>query len=503
MMAARLAMSRGARRAAAYSARQAFRSAARAASRVGRYAKVTARRNPMTAGFMAGGAAENLFRGAKKRNLKSIRQGRIVKPRKAGPVPSAPSSRVPAKYAVAPRMTKFSKEKVTAQKVPKSAIVHYKEFGQFTAEKCMYINHEHWGHVDKFWRGIGYGLTKLLLPYAKIYNAKSMEDPCIGPRTNVANPAQQYGDRTSATKLRLVYLTEAADGSISRAFTEFVLENIVPTPDVYKSFDAIAQEVTDDLKVKYTQSANKTWLIEAQFLIGDDTANDKLNAQPIYIQNLDDAEINLYVHSLVKFQNVTPSDGTSLDKHQIDANPLIGRVYTAKAHKPEIDSDLLSSGDKTLDTFFGAVNDSTLGITLLGHGNFHTADDLGRISHIPNARELYGNQHVKSGQIYMAAGSMKFHKTTFTMKKTFRALSDLYWWGTSLPAGSAKPITSHTMFGFTLQHKHGEDSINIGYNRDTDVGCYVKHKRVVHPLKTNYTLDSGVIATTIVPTEHQ
>ena len=144
-----------------------------------------------------------------------------------------------------------------------------------------------------------------------------------------------------------------------------------------------------------------------------------------------------------------------------------------------------------------------MGFTLLGHTNVTTANDLGRISHIPHARELYGNQHVKSAQIHMGPGAQKFHKTSFKMVKTFRDLSNVWWWGTSLPAGSGRRLASHTMFGFTLQHRHGEDTIQLGWNRDVDVGCYVTHKRTVHPLKTNYTLDTGVIGTTIVPTEHQ
>ena len=98
----------------------------------------------------------------------------------------------------------------------------------------------------------------------------------------------------------------------------------------------------------------------------------------------------------------------------------------------------------------------------------------------------------------MAAGAMKFHKTSFTFRKTFKALAGI---GTIDRAGR-EPGT-HTMFGLTLEHKHGEDTIQIGYNRDVDVGCYIAHKRIVHPLKTNFTLDSGVTTSTVVPVEHQ
>lgn len=420
----------------------------------------------------------------------------------AAPVPSVPSSRVPTRFAVAPRMTKFRKATVTKQKAPKSAIVHYKEFGQFSAEKCMYVNHEHWGHVDKFWKGIGYGLAKLLLPYAKIYNAKSMEDPCIGPRTNAVNnlASVQLDDKASNSILRLVYFTETTDGEINRLYDDITIEDISPSPDVYKSFDQIATDITNSLKNRYN-FADKTWLVEAQFLVGGgNTQNTDVNLQPIYIQNLDDAEIHLYVNSLVKFQNVTASDLGSADKHSIDANPLVGRVYTAKGHYPQLDADLINLGAKTLDNYFGNVDDTTGGITLLGHENTTNAHDIGRVSHIPHARELYGNQTVKTGQIYMAAGAMKFHKTSFTLKKTFRALAGIA--GTDGAGAPGRLFSSHSLFGFTLQHKHGEDTIQIGYNRDTDVGCYIKHKRIMHPLKTNYTQDNGAISVTTVPFDH-
>lgn len=450
------------------------------------------------------GLARRVYRNAKnKRKWSSYKEVPATKRPKT--VPSVPGSRVSAKYAVAPRMTKFRKATVTKQKVPKSAIVHYKEYGQFNAEKCMFINHEHWGNVDKLWKGIGYGLTKLLLPYAKIYNAKSMEDPCIGPRTNADDPAKQYDDKSVSSILRLIFCSEGVNGAITRSSIDIGLEDIAPSTDVYRSFDAIASDVTNALRNKYNFSV-KTWLAEAQIFYNSNTdnANSLLNIQPIYIQNLDDAEINLYVHSLVKFQNVTPSDSpttaTAADKTAIDANPLVGRLYKAKGHYPQVDSDVLNAGDKTLDSFFGTMGTNG-GLTLLGYANNHTADDLGRIAHIPQARELYGNQYVQAGHIHMAAGAMKYHKTTFTLKKTFRALAGIGFVDSA--GGSGRRLGMHTLFGLTLQHKHGEDSIKVGYNRDTDVGCHIKHKRILYPLKTNYTLDADVVNTTVSPTDHQ
>lgn len=510
-LAYRMAIRRGAtrfaaRRAAVAAGARHVASAGRAGATSAARAGVRfAQRNPMSTGYVAGAATEYGMRG--KRKLSGFRKGRIVKrPRKSGPVPSGPSSRVPARYAVAPTMTKFRKAKVTKEKVPKSAIVHYKEFGQFNAQKCMYINHEHWGSIDKLWKGIGYGLTKLILNKAKIYNGKSMEDACIGPRTNPLATAIQLEDKTSNTIMSLVFASEGVDGAITRSQVNVNVEDIGPTPDVYRSFDNIATDVTAALRSKYNFSV-KTWLCAAQIQMGGSSANTAINAQNIYIQNLDDAEIHLYVHSLVKFQNVTLADhGTGAgsnpyDKAAIDANPLVGRVYTAKGHYPQIDTDLLDSGDRTLDTFFGDVDDTTLGITLLGHNNNHTSNDLGRISSIPKAKELYGNQLVKSGVIHMAPGAMKFHKTTFTLNKTFRALAGIGF--VDVAGGSGRRLGMHSMFGLTLQHRHGADAIQIGYNRDTDVGCYIKHKTIVHPLKTNYTLDSDVVQTNVIPTEFQ
>ena len=428
----------------------------------------------------------------------------LKRPRSMAP-PTTTSARIGAKYAVAPTMKRFKKAKPTAVKVPKSAIVHYKEFGQFNTEKCMYINHEHWGSLDKLWYGIALGLAKKLLPMAKIYNGKSLTDPCIGPRTNTANPLVEIDNKTATImQLKLVYIAEDVNGATTRAVDIIAVENIGTNPDVYLSMDAIAKLIEASLRARYV-THTKQWLAEAQFFT-DGAANPfrgHFIGQPIYIQNLDDAEIHLYVNSLIKFQNVTLADhaqgagANPYDKSAIDANPLIGRVYKGKGHYPQIDSDLAQSGDKTLDSFFGNVTDTTGGITLLGHANTHTAADLGRISSIPRAHELYGNQAVSEGTIRMAAGAMKFHKTSFTFRKTFKALAGI---GTIDRAGR-EPGT-HTMFGLTLEHKHGEDSIKIGYNRDIDVGCYISHKRVVHPIKTNYTLDSGVTASSVVPTEH-
>lgn len=457
----------------------------------------------MTSAFAGGSAANSLLRGVKRYARRGGLKGK--RQRRMGPAskpPTTPSARVSAQFAVAPTMKRFKKAKPTKVKVPKSAITHYKEFGQFNTEKCMYINHEHWGSLDKLWYGIALGLAKKLLPLAKIFNGKSLTDACIGPDTDGLSPEQQNSNRSANSILQLIYVTENADGNTTRASDDIPVTDTTATPDVYLSMDAIAKLIEASLRARYV-THTKQWLCEAKFRFdGTDTVNE-LNIQPIYIQNLDDAEIHLYVNSLIKFQNVTLADhGTATganpyDKSAIDANPLIGRVFKAKGHYPQIDSDLSQSGNRTLDSFFGNVLDTTGGITLLGHANTHTAGDLGLISHIPRAHELYGNQAVSEGTIRMPAGAMKFHKTSFTFRKTFKALAGI---GTIDRAGR-EPGT-HTMFGLTLEHKHGEDSIKIGYNRDTDVGCYISHKRVVHPIKTNYTLDSGVISSTVVPTEH-
>lgn len=494
-----------------------------------RYASMAARRvrgfaarNPQTTAFGAGAAAQVAYaarKGSKRKRMKTgIAKGRKI-PRRAGKPPATPSSRVSAKYAVADRMTKFRKTKVTKQKLPKSAIAHYKECGMFSSKKCMYINHEHWGSIGKVWYGIGLGLAKKLLPMAKIYHGKSLEDPCIGPRTAL-DPLFQRDSRTTGMILQLIFIKEVDNADTERSVQNIALETSGTsggaTVNVYRPMHDIAKDIATQLSAAYS-SEQKMWLAEAVFLITADNANDQLQAQPIYIQNLDDAEIHLYVNSLVRFQNVTLSDGLtgdvgsagSADKMAIDANPLVGRVFTARGNTAQIDSDLAQCGNKTLDRFFGQVGDSGThsydGLTLLGYHNTTNVDDLGRISHIPQARELYGNQTVKQGNIHMAPGGMKYHKTTFTIKKTFRALatSPLTQYTSSNTAYTqTNMFGSHTLFGFKCEHKHGNDEIKLGYNRDTDVGCYIAHKTIVHPLKTNYTHDSGLTTTTTVPTEH-
>lgn len=470
---------------------------------------------PNTTIFGAGAAAQGAYSGGRaiartrKRKRQFKNTVRRKAPRKAGKPPNTPSSRVSAKYAVADRMTKFKKAKLTKQKVPKSAMSHYKEFGQFTAERCMYINHEHWGSDDKFWYGIGLGLAKKLLPMAKIYNGKSLNDPCIGPRTNGVLPDEQIDNKSGNTLLRLYFITEGSFGQTTRTQADIAIEDVTLTPDKYRSMDAIARTITGVLQAKYT-TIDRTYLQEAAFLRGDAGF---INVDPVFIQNLDDAEICLYVKSLIKLQNVTPADhavgadaneiqnGAGMDRHAIDANPLAGRVYSAKGFFPDVDGDIHAVGDRTLDSYFGGMNPDTGGITLLGWANSHTANDLGKIAHVPKASEIYGNQAVMSGNIAMAAGAMKFHKTTFTMRKTFKDLARF----TALSGGIQQTMQTfgrHTLFGFHPAHNHGEDTVSIGYNRDTDVSCFIKHKRIVHPLKAQYTNDHGATTTSIAPTEY-
>lgn len=510
MFAGRMQRNRGVRRAEAFALSRARRFAGIAARRTSQFV----RQNPVTSAFAGGSAAQALYGSVKKAVRKiGLKRKRTRRMGPAGKPPTTPSARVPARYAVADRMTKFKKAKVTTQKVPKSAICHYKEFGQFTANKCMYINHEHWGSIDKLWYGISLGLAKKLLPMAKIYHGKSLADPCIGPRTQSGDIQFQLDDKSvaSVTRLRLVFTSEGTNGAQSRSFTDVDIEDTVPTPnDKYRSMEAIARSIETVLRLKYT-GLDKTWLSEAQFLFSasGSSGNEYINAMPIYIQNLDDAEICLYVKSLIKFQNVTLADhaGTGTDGAQysrdaIDANPLAGRIYQAKGHYPQIDTELGQSGDKTLDSYFGSVSPTPDlgGITLFGHDNAVSASDLGRVAHIPQAKELYGNQTVSSGTIRIAAGAMKFHKTTFTMKKTFKAFADItFELGTPNPS---RGFGRHTLFGFTTEHRHGEDTIRLGYNRDTDVGCHIKHKMIVHPLKHGYTRDSGVTSALNTPDDH-
>lgn len=479
---------------------------------------------------------------SRKRIQGAARRKTIGKKRMRGSAkpPTTTSARISSKYAVASSMTKFKKAKATKQKVPKSAICHYKEFGEFNAQKCMYINHQNWGSSDKLWYGIALGLSKMLLAKAHVYNGKSLEDPCIGPRTNPLSGnkgvglGEATGDQTAydnepnPTIIKLVYVTESGGGILERSSMSININDVLTAPDTYRSMRSIAQNVEQSLRAKYNND-EKTWLAEAQIVNQD--GNTTLNGppmQPIYVQNLDDAEICLYVNSLIKLQNITIADhgdgataANPYDRAAIDANPLTGRIYTAKGHKPSIDTELAQAGDGTIGRFFGDVGDFNHvdGFTLLGHdgllaANPLSADDIGRIAHIPSAKVLYGNQAVKSGIIHMSAGAMKYHKTSFTLRKTFKALAGNGFAditrgdGETYGAFHHGPGT-HTLFGFTTEHKHGNDTIKLGFNRETDVGCYIKHSRVVHALKSHYVNDVGVVSCNanglsaeLVPTEH-
>lgn len=459
--------------------------------------------------------------------------------RRAAPKPPTnPASKLGGAYAIAPTMRKFKKAVATKkQKVPKTCSMHYKEYGQFNADKCMYINHEHWGSMDKFWYMIAVALTKKLCAFAKLYPGKSYEDPMIGPRTDPTGQMQNQSDALSnggSANLRLTFAVQIPlTGETNFANVDITLENTAGAGvDAYRSLDAIAKDVALQMINQYHASDvndSPRYLKSAQILQKEPAGSLKSTVQPIFIQNLDDAEICLYATTLLKFQNITEADhpanttsegteianGDPFSRNAIDANPLEGRVFTAKGQHMPVDIDLVQSGDGSLDTFFGALDND--GITLLGRPSISattqfpvTANDLGRIKHIPHAKELYAKTSVKAGTIYMGAGAMKYHKTYFTMKRTFRTLHDVVENGVAVGTSGLtrnhafkSDFGAHTLFGLTPQHKHGRDTIKVGWNREINYSGMIKLNTKVHPVKTNFSKDKGSITMTISPTEIQ
>jgi len=535
-LAFRSAMRRGATRFAARRAAIAAGSrhlatrtaAGRAAGRGAGALRGAIKRNPMTAGFY-GGMAANSALGRGKRKFGSLARA-SKRHRKFGPVPKTPSSTVSRAYAVAPTMTKLRKStKKASLKQPKSAIVHYKEYGQYNATQCMYINHEHIGSVNKMWFGIALGLTKSILARAKIYPAKSIDDPMIGPRSSPGT-FDQYDNKSGNGNIRLVFAYNTAgtyNGTTYVPGNQVTFQRDIPfedtglNPDEYRPFSQVARDVANELMTAYHKPAStndsNAWLAEAQILNYSANPAFMQPISPIYIQNLDDAEIHLYVNSLLKFQNITIADhgyeetGThgavvselpdakfaAYSKDAIDANPLIGRVYSSKGLSPDIDTEL-GSTMSTLDAFFQNRDDS--GITLCGSSSSPSSTDMSRIQHIPTARELYGAKPVTTGHISIGPGAMKFHKTTFSMVKTFKELANYMMprTTTQLPI-YGKDKFRHTLFGFKCAHKHGADQIQIGYNREQHVGCYIKTSKKLHPLKAAYNEDMHTTTVAVVP----
>lgn len=474
-----------------------------AASRVRGFAV----RNPQTTAFGAGAAAQVAYaarKGSKRKRMKTgIARGRKI-PRRSGggKPPTQPSSRVTAKYAVAPTMRKFKALKKTAiPKAPKGVSVHYKDFGQFQAAKCMYINHEHWGSFDRFWYTIALPLTKALLARVKIYPGKLDDDACIGPLTRPIAVDQQDIDKGSPGIIELIFEREQTTGNVDQVVNSIAFEDVTTSFDKYRSLRAIADDVKAALVSRYYVNAAQQvyWLSAARIKPGPPVGT---HLYPmVYIPNLDDAVISVYTKSLLKFQNVTQSDsagGDAFDKNAIDANPLEGRIYSSKGRAPIIDTDLQKAGNKSLDTFFNRLD--TNGLTLLGASVAPDNDDLGHIKHIPPPNQLYSRgMTVQSGIIHLGVGAMKFHKTSFTMKRTFRTLVEIT--HNKDIDGAIKTFGKHTLFGLTMQHKHGQETIAIGFNREMDCNATVTIRNRINPVKMNVSNDEGLVVSAAQPSD--
>lgn len=507
-------------------------------------------------GALAAGLAYGAYRTAK--YARKTLRGKKRRVDAAKP-PTTTSARVPARYAVANTMSKFkAPKKGVTPKVPKSAMTHYKDYGMYIMKQCMYINHSHYSSDDRLWYTIAQGLTKYILGRAKIYCGKLVDDPCIGPMTSAIDQQlveeQPLGDRGGYFRLGFTKKFKAIDKH------EIVYSGWIGVAEGangrYKSFEDLTHLVKKELLQWYCNIGQNP--LDGR--INGDTSElwnqYELNGQPIFwlsavtfssqaptgaynLQgadswhepNIEDHVINVNMKTLIKLQNVTEGDtaatGGLLDA--IDKNPLTGRIYSAKGAHPQVSSRFKGAGDGGFDRFFGNIGGHPRGFALMaGDGDGETGlsdDDMGYISHIPKPHDIYGNQTVKSAVVNFPAGSMKFHKTSFSLRRSFKDLAQIAnfrarsrpgvinanqtdddW--TTIANTFKEDFGTHTMFGLTHAHKHGQDQIRIGYNVETDANCYIKPVKNYFPIKANYVYDNETIgwhtgSYQINPTEHQ
>ena len=514
-------------------------------------------------GALAAGLAYGAYRTAKyaRKTLRGKRRVASANP------PTTTNASIPARYAVANTMSKFkAPKKGVTPKVPKSAMTHYKDYGMYIMKQCMYINHSHFSSDDRLWYTIAQGLTKYILGRAKIYCGKLVDDPCIGPLTSAIN--QQSAEQTVGDT------TLGARGGYFRLGFTKKFKAIDKHEVVYSGWISVAEGEN----MRYRSFEDLTHLVKKELLlwycnIGENPLDGRVNGdtsevwnqyelhgQPLFwlsavtftsqsqphptnasIQvsgancwhepNMEDHVINLNMKTLIKMQNVTEGDtaatGGLLDA--IDKNPLTGRIYSAKGAHPQVSSRFKGAGDGGFDRFFGNIGGAPRGFALMaGDGEGETGlsdDDMGYISHIPKPHDIYGNQTVKSATINFPAGSQKFHKTSFSLRRSFKDLAQISNWRarsrpgvinanqtdddwTTIANTFKEDFGSHTMFGLTHAHKHGQDQIRIGYNVETDANCYIKPVKNYFPIKANYVYDNETIGWhtgdyQINPTEHQ
>lgn len=507
-------------------------------------------------GALAAGLAYGAYRTAK--YARKTLRGKKRRVDAAKP-PTTTSASIPARYAVANTMSKFkAPKKGVTPKVPKSAMTHYKDYGMYIMKQCMYINHSHYSSDDRLWYTIAQGLTKYILGRAKIYCGKLVDDPCIGPMTSAIDQQlveeQPLGDRGGYFRLGFTKKFKAIDKH------EIVYSGWIGVAEGangrYKSFEDLTHLVKKELLQWYCNIGQNP--LDGR--INGDTSElwnqYELNGQPLFwlsavtfssqaptgaynLQgadswhepNIEDHVINVNMKTLIKLQNVTEGDtaatGGLLDA--IDKNPLTGRIYSAKGAHPQVSSRFKGAGDGGFDRFFGNIGGHPRGFALMaGDGDGETGlsdDDMGYISHIPKPHDIYGNQTVKSATINFPAGSMKFHKTSFSLRRSFKDLAQIAnfrarsrpgvinanqtdddW--TTIANTFKEDFGTHTMFGLTHAHKHGQDQIRIGYNVETDANCYIKPVKNYFPIKANYVYDNETIgwhtgSYQINPTEHQ
>lgn len=422
---ARFALSRGARRAAMRGAARFFGRAYRTGSRF-------VKKNPFTAGTLAGYGLEKVRFGKKKKRKLSRPLPGPVKKQKTSFKPTAgyhiSDTSIPFRKGSKPNLsTKYIKR-------------HYDDYGSIERNHSLWIGFQTHGCRERIMQIASEAMLRALLSRVDYY-------PSVYEQVFPDNGSLQ------ALKIRWTY-TNLDDGTLAGTDRTYSLGG--------NTFEQVANSIRSDWMDEQTVVSQGV-PTRAVFYRNDNTSASSETLRVIReIEDIDKMKLKLFAKQGIHVQNLTPNDAGSSNLDVTGTNPIQGKIYEfttpprLREQVAESYSDARALQDHLDDDGVRWLNNSAI------------TDVDGILGHPPPAGGLFTNCR-KVANVAIGAGMMKHKNTLFTFKGTVLEFSQKFR-VKRLNFTEGQPYKKHgggiCWFGLEQKFRAGPDLVKIGFNRE-------------------------------------
>jgi len=339
----------------------------------------------------------------------------------------------------------FKKAKKIRTTPSKFAKRHYDDYGSLERDHCAYIGFQRHGCKDRMWSIIGEALTKALLAKIKIY-----------PRSYDEDLSEVF---YAHNRLQIAYKRVSVPGGVDD-------EQYTQITTTGKTFEALAQEVSNDLKAKAERDDDAD-SVYAYYPYRAMWYKFNSDDDRVSIYDIGESLVELYATQIITVKNLTPNDGGTSDLDVVGVNPIHGKKYEFNNFRPKLIDSVLETHPE-IDGFHMVTpsNGINVDVTIAGVANADHA-----IAHPPVPRQLFTNC-ARATPISMGAGGMKTERTTFKMKHKLSTLIERIYYN-QYDKGT---FGGCTFFAFERKTRSvtGESRVKISFDRALHMSAHCK-----------------------------